>query len=97
MESYEPADGTTPPRRRGAFWGIRTPFSKYPDRPGNIDAPARRTEELALVGTHMRGLDPAIAHRLVNWGYAISDAALRSYMKDIPLDDPVLPFTSDGI
>ena len=96
MESYDPED-KTPPKRKGAFWGIRTPFSKYPDRPAGIDAPEERTDELALVGTHMRGLKPEIAHRIVNWGYAISDAALRSYMKDIELDDPALPFSSDGI
>lgn len=97
MESYDPADKSTPPKRKGAFWSIRTPFSKYPDRPAGIDAPADRTDELALVGTHMRGLDPTIAHRIVNWGYAISDAAIRSYMKNIRLDDPVLPFPSEGI
>ena len=62
-----------------------------------IVAPADRTSELALVGTHMRGLDPAIARRLVNWGYAISDAAIRSYMKDVPLDAATLPYPAEGI
>lgn len=97
IESYQPSDDKTPPRRKGAFWGIRTPFSKYPDRPQGIDAPADRTNELAAVGTHMRGLDPVIARRIVNWGYAISDAALRSYVKDVRLDDPALPFPTEGI
>lgn len=97
MESYEPADGKTAPRRKGAFWGIRTPLAKYPNRAPGIVAPPSRTEELALVGTHMRGLDPVIARRLVNWGYAISDAAIRSYMQDVPLDDPIVPFVADGI
>jgi NTE family protein len=98
MESYEPTDGKgAPPRRKGAFWGIRTPYSKYPHRAAGIAAAPARTQELALVGTHMRGLDAGIAHRLVNWGYAISDAAIRSYMPEVALDEPVLPFAAEGI
>ena len=96
MDSYEPSGGR-PPRRKGAFWGIRTPLSKYPEQPPGIVADKARSDELAQVGTHMRGLDPVMARRLVNWGYAICDAALRSYVKAIPLDTPKLPFLSDGI
>ena len=95
MQSYDPGDASAP-RRKGAFWGIRTPMSKYPAPPPGIAAPRDRTDELAAVGTHMRGLDPAIARRLVNFGYAISDAALRSYVPAVKLDTPVLPF-SEGI
>jgi NTE family protein len=97
VENYKPVNKTTPPRRKGALWMIRTPYSKYPVRSAGIVAPEKRTDQLALVGTHMRGLKPHLARRLVNWGYAISDAALRSYMQDIPLDDPTLPFVADGI
>jgi len=99
IDGYKPLEAGKPEtaRRKGAFWGIRTPFEAYPDRAAGIVAPADRTSELALVGTHMRGLDPAIARRLVNWGYAISDAAIRSYMKDVPLDAATLPYPAEGI
>lgn len=97
MESYEPSDDRTPPRRKGAFWGIRTPYARYPDRSPHIEAPEARTKELARIGTHIRGLEAGVARRLVNWGYAISDAALRSYVKDVRLDDPTLPYPSVGI
>jgi NTE family protein len=97
VESYKRPNKTTPPRRKGALWMIRTPFAKYPKRPVGIVAPEEHTDELALVGTHMRGLDGTIARRLVNWGYAISDAAIRSYMEDVELDDPTLPFPAEGI
>jgi NTE family protein len=83
--------------RTGALWAIRTPYEDYPERSDRITAPPSRTEALSLVGTHMRGLDPVTAHRLVNWGYAITDAALRSYVKDVALDEPSLPFPPDGI
>jgi NTE family protein len=97
IESYQPTDARTPPRRKGAFWGIRTPYSRYPDRHAGISAPPERTDELAAVGTHMRGLDPVIARRIVNWGYAISDAALRSYVREVAVDEPALPFSTEGI
>ena len=97
VENYKPVTKTAPPRRKGALWMIRTPYAKYPNRPAGIDAPEHRTDELALVGTHMRGLDADVARRLVNWGYAISDAAIRSYMQDVELDDPRLPFQAEGI
>jgi NTE family protein len=83
--------------RTGALWAIRTPYEDYPDRSPRITAPAGHTEELSRVGTHMRGLESVIAHRLVNWGYAITDAALRSYVQDVTLDEPSLPFPDDGI
>jgi hypothetical protein len=44
----------------------------------------------------MRGLPVEQAHRLVNWGYLICDAALRSYAPGPDIDDPKLPF-AEGI
>jgi NTE family protein len=93
MAGYESKAG----RREGAFWGIRTPISKYPLRADGIDALPERTKELALVGTHMRGLDPTVARRLVNWGYLGCDASLRSYVNGPTLAQPKLPFESEGI
>lgn len=97
VEGYKRGKAGTPGGRSGALWAIRTPYGDYPKRADDIVAEPKRTEELALVGTHMRGLDPVIARRLVNWGYAICDAALRSYVEDIKLDNPALPFASEGI
>ena len=94
---FDRDDDPTAARRPGALWTIRTPYRKYPLRWRGIDAPDGRTEQLAMVGTHMRGLKPDVARRIVNWGYAISDAAIRSYLKSIPLDEPALPFRSAGI
>jgi len=97
VEGYKREQAGQPGGRSGALWAIRTPYGDYPQRSERITAMPTRTTELAHIGTHLRGLDPIVAHRLVNWGYAITDAALRSYVRDVPLDDPTLPFESDGI
>jgi NTE family protein len=83
----------TPPARLGTFWGIGTPIADY-EVPLPIPVAQARADELAAVGTHMRGLDPAVARRLVNWGYAVSDAALRRYLLSDEPPPPTLPFPS---
>lgn len=65
-------------RRDGAFWSVRTNIEKY--KPGGrLDCPFPRTQELAAVKTRLKRLDDEIQERLINWGYAITDAALRKH------------------
>ena len=73
-------DGT----REGAYWGIRTDASKYGAAVA-LPCPHDRTTELAGIRTRLERLAPGIQERLINWGYAISDAALRRH------HDPSLP------
>jgi NTE family protein len=62
----------------GAYWGIRTPFDEYEAR-SDLAAPLDRTAELAATPTRLAKLDRTHQRRLVNWGYAVSDAALRTH------------------
>ena len=39
-----------------------------------------RTAELAETPTRRKRLEPAYQERLINWGYAICDAALRKHV-----------------
>lgn len=70
--------------RLGAYWGIRTPISDYRVS-GALPCPPEKTALLAATATRLASLDEARQERLVNWGYAIADAALRAYA------DPTLP------
>jgi predicted acylesterase/phospholipase RssA len=68
--------------RAGAYWGIRTDIRNY----GLADAlpcPLERTMSLALVATRLQRLEPEIQERLINWGYAVCDAALRRHCPEI--------------
>jgi NTE family protein len=64
--------------RKGTYWGIRTDIADYgvPALP----CPVERTMALAEVPTRLSGLDDLTQERLINWGYAVSDAALRAWV-----------------
>jgi len=66
-------------QRLGAYWGIRTDPTHYPVQSSLAPDPAL-TAPLADVATRMKPLDPGVAHRLVNWGYAACDTALGSHV-----------------
>ena len=64
--------------RKGAYWGIRTDISKY--GVPSLPCPIERTQALAEVATRLSALDDLTQERLINWGYAVCDAALRAWV-----------------
>lgn len=65
--------------RKGAYWGIRTNIADY----GLADAlpcPFDRTIALAETPTRLKRMNDELQERLINWGYAVCDAALRSHV-----------------
>jgi NTE family protein len=70
--------------REGAYWGIRTDIADY-QLPDALPCPFARTLELASTPTRLRRMEPELQERLVNWGYAVCDAALRKHV------DPLVP------
>ncbi len=64
--------------RSGAYWGIRTDISRYQvSEP--LDAPQEKTIEIANTPTRLKRLPEARQHLLMNWGYAVCDAAMRKH------------------
>lgn len=62
----------------GAYWGIHTDLADY----GLADAlpcPVEATRVLADTPTRLKRMEPELQDRLINWGYAVCDAALRRY------------------
>jgi NTE family protein len=62
----------------GGYWGIRTEISNY-RLPDALPCPADRTLALAETPTRLKRLEPDRQERLINWGYAVCDAALRAH------------------
>jgi NTE family protein len=83
-------------RRQGAYWGIASDPKNYqPALAFDIDA--RRSQELAQTPTRLRRLPAERQERLINWGYAIADAALRKHF-DSELPKPLsLPYPARDI
>jgi NTE family protein len=69
-------DGT---QRKGAYWGIRTNIADY-ELSDALPCPLERTMELAETPTRLKRLDDDRQERLINWGYAVCDAALRKHV-----------------
>ena len=65
--------------RKGAYWGIRTNIADY-GLTNPLPCPFLRTLELASVPTRLQRLEPTLQERLINWGYAVCDAALRRHV-----------------
>ncbi|MCV2218665.1 patatin-like phospholipase family protein [Thauera sp. Sel9] len=63
-------------RRRGAYWGIGTRIEAYGD-PGAITADNAITAVLEKIPTRLKKFEAREQGRLINWGYALADVALR--------------------
>jgi len=65
--------------------------------PGALPCPEERTLVIANVATRLKGLEPVLQERLINWGYAICDAAMRKWV-DSTLPKPEgFPYRSSGV
>ena len=63
----------------GTYWGITTKISDY-EIESLIAQDNRITRSLATVPTRLNAFSPELQGRLINWGYALVDAAIRKYV-----------------
>jgi NTE family protein len=77
--------------RKGAYWGIRTDIRNY-GQPDPLSCPLPTTLELASVPTRLEATADDLQERLMNWGYAVCDAALRAHFPSGPPLQPAFPY-----
>jgi NTE family protein len=65
--------------RKGAYWGIRTNIADY-QLPDALPCPFDKTMALAETPTRLKRMNDELQERLINWGYAVCDAALRKHV-----------------
>lgn len=65
-------------RRKGCYWGIDTDIAAY-NLPDPLPSPAAVTSRLARMRTRLNEFSDGEQDRLINWGYAVCDAAMRAY------------------
>jgi NTE family protein len=82
--------------RRGAYWGIRTDIARY-GLPDSLPCPAEKTMVLARTPTRLKRLEAEAQERIINWGYAVCDAALRRHVDRTIGRPPGFPYPSSGI
>jgi NTE family protein len=66
--------------RTGAYWGIRTDIANYHIADA-LDCPHDKTMALAKLRTRLKRIDDTIQEQVINWGYAVCDAALRKHVE----------------
>lgn len=75
---------TGPDHRKGSHWGIRSHVANF-DLADPLECPFDQTMQLAVVKTRLARVERRLQERIINWGYAITDAALRAHVdKSIP-------------
>jgi len=65
--------------RKGTYWGIRTNIADY-KLPTAMTCPFDKTTLLANTPTRLKALDGTLQERIINWGYAVCDAAIRTHV-----------------
>lgn len=64
----------------GSYWGIRTLFADYKLASDPLKCANRNPTPLAEIPTRLQIMPRDVQNRLMNWGYAICDAALRAHI-----------------
>jgi NTE family protein len=82
--------------RSGAYWGIRTDVRHY-QTPDALWCPLEQTLKLAAVATRLKRLEPPTQERLINWGYAVCDAAMRRHVLSSSVSMPTFPYPDSGV
>lgn len=82
--------------RNGTYWGIRSHIADY-QLPSALDCPPSKTARLANVPTRLAHLGDKDQKQLINWGFAICDAAIRKHV-DFSLPTPKgFPYPEVGV
>jgi NTE family protein len=81
--------------RKGSYWSIRSLFADYRKGMPEFSDPLGLVNfdptPLADVKTRLKAMDDATQERLINWGYAICDTALRRHVQpNVPA--PAFPY-----
>ena len=82
--------------RDGTYWSIWSEVADF-DLPDAIDCPDAATKKLARVSTRLGELDQLVQRRLVNWGYAICDTAMRKHVVPGTAKPEQLPYPDAGV
>lgn len=66
-------------RKSGTYWGITTLVDSYPAL-HKLMADSESAQALSRIETRLCAFPQQTQARLINWGYALADAAVRSYV-----------------
>jgi NTE family protein len=83
--------------RDGAYWGIRSDIENFGPPPECLPCPPEQTAVLAATPTRLRAMDDLLQERLINWGYAICDTAMRRWVVPEAPAPRAFPYPDAGV
>jgi NTE family protein len=83
-------------RQKGTYWGIWTNIADY-GLPSALPCPHDVTLRVAATPTRLGKMDAGVQERLINWGYAVCDAALRRHVDPGLPADGAFPYPAAGV
>ena len=76
--------------------GIRTNIADY-ELADAMECPFEKTLKLAEVKTRLKRMDSKIQKRLINWGDAVCDAAIRRHVDGTHAKPANFPYPENGV
>ena len=89
-------DGYQAKLRAGTYWGIRSDIADY-ELANALPCPSVDTQALADISTRLAALDAVQQERLINWGYAIADTAMRKWVAPELSPPAGFPYADAGV
>jgi NTE family protein len=83
-------------RQKGTYWGIWTNIADY-GLPSTLPCPHDLTLRVAATPTRLGKMDGAVQEQLINWGYAVCDAAMRRHVDPGQPADGAFPYPDVGV
>jgi predicted acylesterase/phospholipase RssA len=82
--------------KAGCYWSISTPIEEFGVEE-HLPCPSAETALLAAIPTRFVRLDRRTQERLINWGYAVTDAAIRAHLDPSAPAADMFPFPGSGV
>jgi NTE family protein len=82
--------------RTGTYWGIRSHVEDY-QLSDALPCPSEQTARLAALATRLKRLSPEVQERLINWGYAVCDTAMRRHVEPAAPPPKGFPYPAVGV
>jgi NTE family protein len=96
LRKRQAVDGFKAHLRTGTYWGIRSHVRDYRLR-GALHCPEDATLRLAELPTRLGSVGDREQERLINWGYAICDTAMRKHVVHRVAAPPGFPYPASGL
>jgi NTE family protein len=89
-------DSFTSKERQGTYWATRSDISHY-NVSEALPSPMYVTQRLASLPTRLAAVDATTQQQLINWGYAICDAAMRKHVLLTAAAPAGFPYAAVGL